>query len=120
MTTLKNDVLPSILVKLLALVAVAASIVLAFFAWNSLLAITLDLSVRFAMHATSADHMVQQSGIVVTVRTLTMMCGGAFWLAVAVGGISFHSHFLGKRRSWKVLAWTIGIELALIALDILI
>ena len=39
-----------------------------------------------------------------------------FALLVIVGGFDFHFDHAGKRRSWKLFGWTLGIQLGLLLL----
>jgi hypothetical protein len=110
---------PSLPVKLLAVMAIIVSIALGFVAWSSLMGISLELAAQYAVRV-SLESISRQMGIMRSARAVSMMCGGGIWLAVALVGISFHWSFLGKRRSWKVLGWTIGAEAVLIGLDALI
>jgi hypothetical protein len=116
MTTLKSKVQPSLWHKALALLLVLLSIGLGLMAWSSLynLALALALNVALGSQGINAG---QRTGIIRTTRALAMMCGGGLWLAVAIGSFGYHSEFLGTRRSWRVLKWTIGIEVLIIALD---
>ena len=46
---------------------------------------------------------------------LTMICAGVLWIGVVVFfGMSYHFKRAGQRNSYRVFAWTIGIEIALI------
>ena len=57
---------------------------------------------------------VQARGMVSTARNVSTMLAGLLFLAVAVGGMEFHFRHRGKRRSYRIFAWTIGIEIAII------
>ena len=41
------------------------------------------------------------------------------FLGVVVGGLEYHFHHIGKRRSWRIFTWTLGIEVALIIVNLL-
>ncbi len=118
MTALKRKTHPPLRSRLLALLAVIISVGLALAAWSSGLRIALDIAVRYSF-ANPDINSGQQIGIVRTVRIAMMICGGVIWLIVALASIGYHSENLGRPRSWKILAWTIGIELAIIGVDVL-
>ncbi len=59
-------------------------------------------------------NVVQARGMVSTARNVSTMLAGLGLLAVAVGGMEFHFRNRGKRRSYRIFAWTIGIEIAVI------
>ena len=118
MTALKRKTLPPLRIRIFAFIAMIASVVLGLVAWSSGLRIALELALRITL-ATTDINSSQPLGIMRTVRIIVMMCGGMTWLIVALASIGYHSSNLGRRRSWRILAWTIGIELAIIVIDIL-
>lgn len=64
--------------------------------------------------------LTARSGWLRSIRYASWLLGGLVWLSMVVGGMEFHFKYTGKRRSMRVFAWTIGIELALIGLGILL
>jgi len=58
---------------------------------------------------------VQEAGMVATANNVGTMVGGLLLLVVSVGGMEFHFKNRGRRRSYRIFAWTIGIELAIVA-----
>lgn len=45
---------------------------------------------------------------------------GMVWIALVIGGGEFHYHNYGTRASWKLFAWTIGIEMLILPLTLLV
>jgi hypothetical protein len=41
---------------------------------------------------------------------------GMAWIALAVGGGEYHFRHVGRRRSWRLFAWTVAVELMILAL----
>lgn len=44
----------------------------------------------------------------------------AFCIAVIIGGFEFHFRNPGSARSWQILSWTFGIEVAILLLALFI
>lgn len=44
----------------------------------------------------------------------------ALALVIVVGGFDYHLDHAGKRRSWRLFAWTLGVQLALLLLSYLL
>jgi hypothetical protein len=61
------------------------------------------------------DDTVRARGTVVTIYNVTFMLLAIIWLAVVVGGADYHFRRVGQPQSWRVFAWVIGVELALLA-----
>jgi hypothetical protein len=67
--------------------------------------------------AQNADiNTVQARGMVSTARNVSTMCAGLGLMVVSVGGMEYHFRNRGKRKSYRIFAWTIGIEIAIIVL----
>jgi len=61
------------------------------------------------------------SGLRRIVNYATIAIGVLVWIgAVVIGGMEYHFKRIGKRNSYRVFAWTIGIELALLGLSLLL
>jgi len=43
---------------------------------------------------------------------------GAVWLAFVVGGGEHHRRRVGQRSSWSLFGWTIGVEVAILILNL--
>jgi hypothetical protein len=56
-------------------------------------------------------------GWITSVRNIAIIVGGILWIGVAVGGMEYHFRHKGQRKSYKVFAWTIGIEIGLLVLQ---
>ncbi len=56
----------------------------------------------------------------VLVGQVTVFIGAIIWLAVMIISGEYHLRHPGERKSWIVFAWTIGVELALIAAGFLL
>jgi anti-sigma factor RsiW len=41
---------------------------------------------------------------------------GMAWIALVVGGGEYHVRYVGRRRSWRLFAWTVAVELVILAL----
>lgn len=61
--------------------------------------------------------IVETHGWITTARNVSTMIGAILWLAVVVGGMEYHFRHVGERRSYRVFAWTLGIEVVLIAVS---
>jgi hypothetical protein len=59
-------------------------------------------------------NVVQARGMVSTARNVSTMMAGLLFLIVAVGGMEYHFRNRGSRKSYRIFAWTIGIEIAII------
>lgn len=59
-------------------------------------------------------------GTMTVLRNVTAIGGGLLLLAVAVFGLDFHWKRRGQRRSLRLFALTLGVELALLALERLV
>lgn len=60
------------------------------------------------------------SELLATVRALPIsnvvgLLMGVLALAILIGGFDFYFEQAGKRRSWVIFSWTLGIQLALLA-----
>jgi len=119
MTALERNRQPPLRMKLLGILVVIASIGLGLVAWSSLYDLVIQLAIRISVRMVELD-TIQRAGIIRTARILVMMCGGGIWLIIVVASMGYHSERLATRRSWRILAWTIGIELALIGLDLIL
>lgn len=53
-------------------------------------------------------------GLYEVVYNLLALTLGLVWIGVVVGGGEYHRSRVGRRRSWQIFAWTIGVELALL------
>ena len=64
---------------------------------------------------------VARGGFWRIIRYTSLFVGGILWLAMVIGGMEFHFNQkrLGSGRSYRILAWTIGIEIVLVAVGIL-
>ncbi len=58
--------------------------------------------------------ITQTRGLVSTARNISALLGGIALLAIFFGGMEFHFRNKGTRKSYRVFAWTIGIEIAII------
>ena len=58
--------------------------------------------------------ITQTRGMVSTARNVSTILGGIALLAIFFGGMEFHFRNKGTRRSYRIFAWTIGIEIAII------
>ena len=45
---------------------------------------------------------------------------GAAWIALVIGGGEYHYRHIGRRASWRLFAWTVGAQLALLALPLIV
>jgi hypothetical protein len=64
--------------------------------------------------------VVETHGWITTTRNVSTIIGGLLWLSVVVGGMEYHFRRVGQRSSYRVFAWTLGIEAALIAISTLL
>ncbi|MBZ0301013.1 MAG: hypothetical protein K8J31_14795 [Anaerolineae bacterium] len=65
--------------------------------------------------------LTTSSGLRRVVNYGTIAIGILVWIgAVVIGGMEYHFKRIGKRSSYRVFAWTIGIELALLAIGTLL
>jgi hypothetical protein len=44
---------------------------------------------------------------------------GCLWLVYVFVSANYHNKHAGERKSWRALAWTIGVGLAILLLDLL-
>ncbi|HLV37037.1 MAG TPA: hypothetical protein VKY59_18070 [Spirillospora sp.] len=63
--------------------------------------------------------LVERRGWVTTTRNVSTILAGLAWLTVAVGGMEYHFRHMGQRRSYRLFAWTLGIEMALLIINVL-
>ena len=56
-------------------------------------------------------------GVTTLLRNVTAFGGGLLLLVVAVYGLDYHWKHRGQRRSLRLMALTLGVELALLALE---
>jgi hypothetical protein len=61
---------------------------------------------------------VARAGFWRIIRYTSLFLGGIGWLAMVVGGMEYHFRRIGQRQSFRIFAWTIGIEIALIVAGI--
>ncbi|MDE0608451.1 MAG: hypothetical protein OXH77_00880 [Anaerolineaceae bacterium] len=59
-------------------------------------------------------------GVMTVLRNVTAIGGGLLLLAVAVFGLEYHWKHRGQGRSLRLIALTLGVELALLALERLV
>ncbi|HOV48707.1 MAG TPA: zf-HC2 domain-containing protein [Anaerolineae bacterium] len=45
---------------------------------------------------------------------------GGVWVALVIGGGEYHYHHVGQRASWRLFAWTVLAQLALLTLPLLV
>ena len=64
--------------------------------------------------------LTARGGIWRVLRYVALVIGGMVWLAMVIGGMEYHFKHIGQRRSFRVFAWTIGIEIALIVVGFLL
>ena len=51
----------------------------------------------------------------------TILCTGLVWIGFVIGfGMTYHFKRVGKRSSYRVFAWTIGVEVVLILIGFLL
>jgi hypothetical protein len=74
----------------------------------------------FALTGSADLGVVETRGWITTTRNVSSIVGGLLWLSVVVGGMEYHFRHIGQRRSYRIFAWTLGIEAALIAISILL
>ena len=65
--------------------------------------------------------LVARGGFWRIIRYTSLFLGGILWLGMVIGGMEFHFNRkrLGSGRSYRVLAWTIAIEIVLVAAGII-
>lgn len=120
MTTSDEQTIPQskkIMLWLFTLVlwlATAGIGVLAFIAFQDIA----TTAVAFALTGSTDIGTVEMRGWITTTRNVSAMLGGLLWLAMVVGGVEYHFRHVGQRRSYRVFAWTLGIEVMLIALSV--
>ena len=121
MTTPKNEASQSTKIGRWLLTALLwlATLALGFFAFIALQDIVLIAGAQLIARNDEIG-VVEGRGWLTTGRNVITMCGGILWLALAVGGMEYHFRRAGQRRSLVVLGWTIGIELAIIAIGALL
>ncbi|MCE2488512.1 MAG: hypothetical protein J4G17_00860 [Anaerolineae bacterium] len=59
-------------------------------------------------------------GVMTVLRNVVAVGAGLLLLAVAVAGLDYHWKHRGQRRSLRLLVLTLGVELALLALERLV
>ena len=64
--------------------------------------------------------VVETHGWITTTRNVSTIIGGLLWLSVVVGGMEYHFRRVGQRSSYRVFAWTLGIEAALVVINLLL
>ncbi len=118
MTTSEMPQSKKIMHWLLTLVLWAGTAVLGFLAFIAIQDIV-TTAVAFAFAGTDNPEIgvVETRGWITTARNVSTILGGLVWLAVVVGGIEYHFRYVGQRRSYRVFAWTLGIEAALILIS---
>jgi hypothetical protein len=119
MEAVENETSKPLHVTALSYLLVAATLVLGVVAWLSLRLIMLQLAATIALN-TPDLFTSQRAAIVNNTSNLIMVCGGIVWLGLAIAGIEYHGRNAGKRKSWKVLAWTLGIEIAVILFSLIV
>ena len=119
MASAKDKTSPPLQITLLTVLLVAATIGLGLVAWFSLRTIMLSLATSFVF-ALQDVTSGQRRGLICLSGNITAILAGLLWIGVAVGGIEYHFRHVGERKSWRILAWTLGIEAALIVVSLLL
>lgn len=52
--------------------------------------------------------------------TWSVFLMGALWVVLVIGGGEYHYRHVGQRASWKVFAWTLAVQLVLLALPLIV
>jgi hypothetical protein len=74
--------------------------------------------VAFALMGETVDiGVVETHGWITTARNVSTIIGGLLWLSIVVGGMEYHFRHVGQKRSYRVFAWTLGIEAVLIVIS---
>jgi hypothetical protein len=62
------------------------------------------------------------SGLERVVQYAILFVGIPLWIGIAIFGMEFHfkPKNIGRRKSFRILAWTIGIEVAIIIISLLL
>ncbi len=103
---------------LLTIVLWLATVALGFLAFIAFQDIV-TTSVGFLVARNPDIGIVETRGWITTARNVSTIIGGLVWLAVMVGGMEYHFRHVGQRRSLRIFAWTLGIEVALVVISTL-
>jgi hypothetical protein len=95
-----------------------ATLVMGFLAFVAIQDIA-TTGVGFLLSRVEDMGLVERRGWVTTTRNVSTILAGLVWLTVAVGGMEYHFRHMGQRRSYRLFAWTLGIEAALIVISVL-
>ena len=106
--------IPKLLPKITALALWSMTVALgAYSVWAILETLTVVL-LSLPLYGIAKGQLVNLSGAIAAIRWGVWVVGGIGWLTVTIGGFEYHSKRLGRFESWRLFAWTIGIEAALI------
>jgi hypothetical protein len=75
------------------------------------------LFARFSGVSISGYEIFKQAQLAAALGTWLVVILAIVWIIVFVGGAEYHYRHVGTPRSWRLFAWTIGVELAIFALS---
>jgi hypothetical protein len=105
-----------VIVPIVAFILWAVTVVLAF--WH----IVVVPDVLIQLYGRLVANMPQMSAYwtAVNLQNWVIFLLAVVFIAVVLGGGEYHYRHYGQSRSWKLLAWTIGIQLLILALPLFV
>jgi hypothetical protein len=79
-----------------------------------------EMLLRLAARIWGTQANRQAYGIAVSIGNGATFILAVLWIAVVIGGGEYHVKHLGKRKSWRLFARTIAVELAILILALFI
>jgi len=62
----------------------------------------------------------REQGVAGLLRWAALAVGGILWIGIMLAGGEFHMKNAGAPKSWKIFAWTFGIEIAIIVFGLVV
>lgn len=99
-----------------------AIVAVAFVLW--LLSLVLGLYAIYSLQETVITLYAQSGGreqsIAGLLRWVALAVGSILWLGIMLAGGEYHLKHPGEPKSWKIFAWTFGIEIAIIVIGLVV